>query len=82
MRLIVHNELREPRVIDATRVIIEDDLGNPVCAAVQFGPPPGGIIVETADAKNWNQVLRNLGIDKTVVVTDIEQKPLDQIVFE
>jgi len=83
MRIIAHNNMGKPQVIEATRLVIEDDLGNPVCVAMQFGPPgqPGGIIIENADAENWNDILRQLGINKTVIVTDINQKPLDQIVF-
>lgn len=79
MKLKIHRSLRDVVVIEATRVVVEDDLGNPVALALEFGP--NQILAVTADDPKFNQVLAELGINKTVLVEDVFQTPLDQIQF-
>ena len=79
MKLKIHRNLRDVVVIEATRVVVEDDLGNPVALALEFGP--NQILAVTADDPKFNQVLAELGIDKTVLVEDVFQTPLDRIQF-
>ena len=79
MKLKIHRNLRDVVVIEATRVVVEDDLGNPVALALEFGP--NQILAVTADDPKFNQVLAELGIGKTVLVEDVFQTPLDRVRF-
>lgn len=80
MKLIVHNNLREAQVIHATRLVVEDSLGNPIVVALEYAPDQ--IIAAHPGDKDFNNLLKNLGINKVVVCTDIEQKPLNEIIFD
>jgi len=80
MKLLIHRNLREPQEIEATRVVVLDQFDNPVALAVEV--EEGVIIAETAAEGNeveFNQILRSLGINKTVIVTDVKQRPLSEI---
>lgn len=80
MKLIIHNNLRDAQVIEATRLVVEDHLGNPIVVALEYAP--GQIVASHAGDKDFNNLLRNLGINKVVVCTDIQQKPLSEISFD
>lgn len=74
MQVITHDRLRNPRRIKATRVVIEDDFGNPVGAFLQV--EPGHIVAEIADdEQKFNSFLRQLGINKTIVIDEIKPQP-------
>ena len=80
MKLLIHDGLQNPQTIKATRVVVLDELDNPVAVAVEVDR--GVIIAETASEENqaeFNAILRNLGIDKTVAVTDAKERPLPEI---
>jgi hypothetical protein len=59
-------------------VVIEDDLGNPIFVALQVDE---AIVYSTPGEKDFHALLRALGINKTVVVTDFKPKPLENIVW-
>lgn len=80
MRLHIHKNLREVVEIEATRVVVEDDFGNPIALALEFGP--NQIIAVTAEDPKFNQLLSSLGIDKVVVVHDVPQTPLNEVRFD
>lgn len=80
MKLLIHNHLGQPQEIEATRVVVLDSHDNPIAVAVE--PDRGVIIAATASEEGnaeFNSILRNLGIDKTVIVTDVPQRPLPEI---
>lgn len=79
MKLKIHKDLREIMEIEATRVLVEDDLGNPIAFALQYGP--GMIIAATADDPNFNAMLQQMGINKVVAITDVDVKSLESIRF-
>lgn len=79
MKLHIHNAMRGVQIIEATRIVIEDDLGNPRVVAIEAGP--NQIFTSTLDDPRFNEVLRNLGIHKTVLVETVSQTPLDQVRF-
>ena len=79
MKLKIHRSLRDVVVIEATRVVVEDDLGNPVALALEYAP--NQIFTATLDDPEFNRVLAELGIDKTLLVEDVFQTPLDQVRF-
>ena len=80
MKIHVHNKLQNPQVIEVTRVVVYDSKDNPIALAVETDD--GIIIAETVNSNNvleFNAILKSLGINKTVVVHDIKQKPLSEI---
>lgn len=57
---------------DFDLLIVEDNSENPVAVVAQAGPT-GIYVVSSIDAgeEEFNRVLRGLGIDKTVIRTDL-----------
>lgn len=57
---------------DFDLLIVEDNSENPVAVVAQYGPN-GVYLVSSIDAgdEEFNRVLRGLGIDKTVIRTDL-----------
>lgn len=80
MKIQIHNGLREPQTLEVTRVLILDSLDNPLAVAVETDP--GIIILETADNPGqFNTVLMNLGISRTVMVHEGKQRNLPEIII-
>lgn len=83
MRIEIHNKLGQPQVLEVTRVVIKDKFGNPIAIALE--PDDGVIIADIASKGNeiqFNQLLRSLGIQKTVLVHEPTQQPLREIQFD
>jgi len=80
MKLIIHSDMRNSQVIEATRIVVEDKEGNPIMVALEYAPEM--IVASHAGDNDFNTLLANLGINKVVVCTDVQEKPLDQVVFE
>lgn len=76
----LHNELGQPQRIRCTRVLILDELNNPLCAAVEW--QPGAFLVTTCQDADFNTVLRHLGISQTVLCTTIQTTPLEAVRFD
>lgn len=79
MRVETHNKLRDPQIIYASRVVVYDALDNPVSVTVEV--ENGVIITSHAGDPDFNRILRELGIDKTVIVQEIQQKAVQDIHF-
>ena len=78
MKIQIHNDLQNPQTINVTRVVVLDDLDNPVALAVEIAN--GIILAETAaNVMEFNAMLRSLGINQTVIVHDVKQKSLPSI---
>lgn len=77
MRVKTQHNL-QPSTIPAHSVVIEDDLGNPVFAAVQL---PDSIVCATAGDPDFQSVLDMLGITKTVNVREFKPKPAKNIIW-
>jgi ribosomal protein L16/L10AE len=74
MNVVTHDRFSKPTRIRATRVVIEDDYGNPIGVFVQV--EPNHVIAEIADnEEKFNALLRNLGINKTLVVDKLSPPP-------
>ena len=90
MKVIIHDNLQRPQIVQATRVLVCDDLDNPVALALRVGETPDGHaiiltahVAEPGGESAFNSLLRQMGISKTVVVTDAAAiKPLQQIQFD
>ena len=68
----------QPTEQKAHSVVIEDELGNPIFVAIQVDE---AIIYSTPGEKDFHSMLRALGIEKTVVVSDFKPKSTQQIVW-
>lgn len=89
MKLVIHDSLQRPQVIQATRVVVYDSFDNPIAFALKCGETPDGKelvalahIGEPGGEHAFNQAMKEQGIDKTVTVVDTNPAtPLDQIRF-
>jgi hypothetical protein len=68
----------QPAEQKAHSVVVEDDLGNPLFVAIQVDE---AVVYSTVGEKDFHPMLRALGINKTVVVTDFQPKSLQNIVW-
>lgn len=90
MKVVIHDSLQNPQVVQATRVLVFDDLGNPIALALRVGETPEGHdmiltahVAEPGGEAAFNNLLREMGVAKTVVVTDAAAvKPLQMIQFD
>ena len=79
MHIEFFDKLGEPQRAPATRVIVFDANENPVALVVEYA---GQLIHSKAGDDDFNQILRNLGVDKTVVCLDDAMTPIDQVRFD
>jgi hypothetical protein len=77
MRVKTQHQL-QPHETPAHSVVIEDDMGNPIIVAMQLTE---SIIYATAGDPDFYDMLRALGITKTVHVTDMQPKPLKNLIW-
>ena len=78
MKIEIHDNLRNPQTIEATRVVVFDKFDNPVALAVEVSD--GIILTETADNPvAFNNMLRGLGISQTIMLHTAQQQSLPQI---
>lgn len=78
MRIKTQNKL-QPTELSADSVVIEDELGNPIFVAVQFA---GSIMMSDVNDADFHTVLRQLGINKTVSITEIQPKPVQNVIWK
>jgi hypothetical protein len=76
MILELHDHLKNPLVVKATRVLICTDDGTPVAFSLEF--QPGHIRHFRASDADFEQQLRWHGIDRTVVVSKIAAQKSEQ----
>lgn len=77
MRVKTQHSL-QPVEQKAHSVIVEDDLGNPLFVAIQVDE---AVVYSTVGEKDFHSLLRALGVDKTVVVSEFQPKPLQKIMW-
>jgi hypothetical protein len=73
MILQLHDKLRAPFVVRATRVLATYDDGTPVCLIQEV--VPGHMRVFRAGDKDFNDKLRQAGVEQTVIVERIKMDP-------
>ena len=63
----------DSQVVPATRVLVRDGNGNPVCLAVTWSDGPGGekTIVAHADDDDFNDLLATFGVGRVTVAKRI-----------
>ena len=79
MKIEFHNRLGSPQRVNVTRVVVYDRFDNPIVLAVEVDEDT--IIAATAENSEFNDLLTNLGINKTVIVHATQQVPLPEIRF-
>lgn len=79
MKLAIHNHLGSPQIIEATRIVVLDKFDNPVSVSMEI--EDGLIITSHIEDPNFHNILRDLGINKTVMIISPHQKPLQEIIF-
>lgn len=77
MRVKTQHSL-QPVEQKAHSVIVEDDLGNPLFVAIQVDE---AVVYSAVGEKDFHSLLRALGVDKTVVVSEFQPKPLQKIMW-
>lgn len=70
MKVALHDHLGRPIVLPATRVVVQDEHGNPLMIAVEDGP--GTHICGMAGDPDFPNLMKTLGIDRTLIVTKPE----------
>jgi len=76
MRIEAHNGLVQIHDIEATRVVIYDILDNPVSISIQEGRLTHTYHVGDPE---FQQVLRECGIHKTLIIHDVRQTPINEV---
>ena len=79
MKLVVHNRMGQPQILEVTRLVVYDRLENPVMVAVDA---EGAILASTVDHADFNALLEGLGIKKFVVCLSGQERPLEGVHFE
>lgn len=79
MKIEIHNRLGDPQVIECTRVIVRDCYDQPLAVSIEYDDHT--IITAHADDPDFHQMLRDCGINKTVIVTRPQQISLPEIHF-
>ncbi len=68
---------------DVDLMLVEDNKGDPVSVACRYGPGDAFLVSCIDDEKRFNIVLRNLGLDRTVVKVNIKNlmKPPEMLPY-
>jgi hypothetical protein len=79
MRIEAHNKFGKPIGAEVTRLIVYDEYDNPIVVALD--PGDGSIVAATADpdpSRNaeFHDILRVFGVQRTLIVKDLQQIPL------
>lgn len=74
MRVELHDDLKQPTNISASRVVVYDHFDNPIAVVVHVDG--GHYVAATASNKSFQTILKALGIDKTLVVDHLDTKKL------
>lgn len=74
MQVELHNGFKNPLVLQATRLLVVDDFGNPVAFAVQFAP--GHVRTGHVGEDDFNEQLQMHGFNVSVIVSRVDPKEL------
>lgn len=74
MRVELHDRLQSPLAVQATRVLVTDDQGTPLCLCVEWAP--GHNRVFRVGDPDFNDQLRMHGVNRTTVVTRVDARKL------
>lgn len=69
LRVETHKNLRDPRSFEASRVLIRDQYDNPVVLVIS---DDAFIHIHQVGDPDFDTKLREHGVDRTVIVTDLQ----------
>lgn len=72
MRLEVHDGLKNPQNIMASRVVVYDDYDNPIALVIEVDN--NQYVATTAGQKQFTSILKAMGINQTLVVQKSDPK--------
>ena len=78
MQVELHDQFKQTTSMPASRVVVYDDYGNPIAAVIQIDD--GQYVATTVSQKQFQNILKAMGITKTLVVEHIDPqrlKPLE-----
>jgi hypothetical protein len=70
-----HDGFSRPTTLHVTRVVLTDDLGNPIMAAVDHGDKSFSVTHISEGQEAFQKGLKDLGIHKTVIIEDLQEQP-------
>ena len=73
MKVKIIHRGRVVEIADFDQLVVEDSAGNPVAVAGKFGTDETYLVSSIDDDVRFNESLRLLGINKTVIVTDLKK---------
>jgi len=74
MKVEIHDSFNKAVKIPANSVVVYGSFDNPIAVVVQVDG--GQYVAATAAHKNFQQILKAMGIDKTLVVTHLDPSRL------
>lgn len=74
MKVELHDHLQRPLAVPATRVLITDDQGTPLCLCVQWGPRHTRVF--RVGDPDFNDQLKMHGVTRTAVVSRVDTTKL------
>jgi hypothetical protein len=79
----IHDKLGRPQRLEVTRVVAYDSHGNPCALALSYEQNglAEQIIASSLGQADFQPLLQNMGINRTVIIQDLEQRPLPSISF-
>lgn len=81
MTIELHDALRNPMQLSATRILIRDNFGQPIAVYMEMGP--NNILHATAKNKTqFEKLIRELGVHQTAVVTVAEERDREIVIGE
>ena len=77
MKIELHDRLGNPERRDATRLVVYDDYGNAVVSVLKLGE--GMLDVRVAGQPGFNEALKFLGVEQTLIVDKLDVEQLGQV---
>jgi len=76
LKIEAHKQLKEPQVLEASRVLVRDRFGNPIALVVEDGEythifRKDGNTVRVGDPE-FEQILQLFGINRAIVVDSVK----------
>ncbi len=78
MQVDVYEGLMTTTRMEASRVVVYDNLDNPIAIVVEV--EPGHYVVARAGNKQFNELLKVLGINKSLVVNKLDVSKLQPLI--
>lgn len=78
MRVELHDNLRQPLSLQATRLVVYDLYDNPIAVVVQM--EDNRYVAATCANPSFEKILKSLGINKTLVVEHLNVDNLKPLV--